>query len=273
MKQKNKKNSTKILSVFLIIVSIIVVIFLSWEIYSRYFKNQDDPNKFVNPTEIATYNTGQNENKPDEKLPSGVVQDVGDNPINFKELKKTNEDLYAWIKIPKTKVDYPIAQSSVNMEEDFYLDKNIYKEYKFAGTIYSQKVNKKDFTDPVTILYGHNMLNGTMFNNLLKFTNVNFFNENKEIYIYTEGHIYTYLIFAATDYSNEHILYKYDFSEENQLNTFVNSIKNSSYNKNIRKDVEFKNDDKILVLSTCSNYDNDVRYLVMGVLINDEITG
>ena len=265
--KKDKKQIYKILYKVLVVISVIVIFFLTWLIYSNYFKNQDNLEEFIAETQIATYNVKQNDDTPDETLPEKVTKKNNDEQINFKELKKTNEDLYGWIKIPNTKIDYPIAQSGKNMEEDFYLNKNIYKEYKFAGTIYSQKVNKKDFSDSITILYGHNMLNGSMFNNLLKYMNRNFFNENKEFYIYTEDNIYTYNVFAATDYDNEHILYKFDFTADKGINDFINSIYNSKYkNKNIRKDITVKNSDKLIVLSTCSNYDNDIRYLLVGVL-------
>ena len=62
---------------------------------------------------------------------------------------------------------------------------NIYGNYEFSGSIFSQRQNSKDFSDPVTVLYGHNMKNGTMFNTLHKFENKDFFKKHSKVYIYT----------------------------------------------------------------------------------------
>ena len=74
----------------------------------------------------------------------------------FKKLKKTNKDIYAWIDVPGTKVNYAVVQSSGKKDDLFYLEHNIYGNYEFSGSIFSQRQNSKNFSDPVTVLYGHN---------------------------------------------------------------------------------------------------------------------
>ena len=114
------------------------------------------------------------------------TEELVENPINFDELSKLNPDLYAWIRIPNTAVDYPVAQSS-NSDDNFYLHHNYLGNYEFAGTIYSQRHNSKDFVERVTVLYGHNMLNGSMFADLHKFSDEEFFEENVLNKIHSEG--------------------------------------------------------------------------------------
>lgn len=269
MKKKNKQ-----LWIAVLIISIIVcavgVVYTTIYFYQSY-ESEKNKEQLASSVTVATYDVNQ-ANTQEVTVPSNVVKPKKDNPIDFDELAKTNSDLYAWIKVPNTQVDYPVAHTSED-DENYYLDHDIYKQYLFAGTIYSQPLNKTDFSDPVTVLYGHNMLNGTMFGDLHKYEDEEFFNKNKYFYIYTKGHILTYEVFAASDFHNKHLLRNYDFSDKQVFNNYVNEVQSvDAYNANIRKGVKITEKDKLLVLSTCSNYDNDSRYLVQGVLVDDEFT-
>ena len=195
-----------------------------------------------------------------------------DNPIHFQELQKKNKDVYAWITIPGTDVDYPVVQASADKDDNFYLDHNIEQEYEFSGMIYSQRLNRKSFNDSVTVLYGHNMLNGSMFATLHRFEDEQFFQKHDTITVYTPGHILTYRIVSAYIYDNRHILNTFDFSQKKDLKAYFNSITNpKSMVKNVRDNLSLSTRDHILTLSTCTSSDSQ-RYLVQGVLSNDTIT-
>lgn len=194
-----------------------------------------------------------------------------ENPIDFATLKATNSDVYAWIRIPGTVIDYPVLQAT-DQDDDFYLNHDLDKKYKFAGSIYSEKKNSKDFSDRNTVLYGHNMLNGTMFQNLHKFRNADFFEENQYIYIYTPGHILTYKIIAAYKYDSRHLLNTFDYSDNTVFKDYLDYIKNPSSMMVNKREAELDLNSKILTLSTCIGDEKDYRYLVQGVLIKDEPT-
>ncbi len=197
-------------------------------------------------------------------------ENLVENPIDFASLKEKNDDVYAWIKIPNTKINYPVVQSKV--DDNFYLHKSIDKKYLFAGMIYSQSCNSLDFFDPVTVLYGHNMNNGTMFQNLHKFQNKEFFDSNELFYVYTEKHIFTYKVISAFKYDNRHIMNSFDFNDKAQLEEFQNTVLNpNSLIKNVRSGIELNEYSKVLILSTCIN-DRRSRYLVCGVMVEDEKT-
>ncbi len=194
------------------------------------------------------------------------------NPKNFKKLHSLNPDLYAWIKIPNTNIDNPVAQSSVD-DDNYYLHHNYLGNYEFAGTIYSQRQNSKYFMDPVTVLYGHNMLDGSMFADLHKFADKDFFDKNEIMYVYTDGYILTYQIFAAYEYDDRHILNSFDFADDAVFEGYLQTCLNPhSSNANIRQGVTLDVEDKILTLSTCTNYNSSLRYLVQGVLIDEQRT-
>lgn len=75
--------------------------------------------------------------------------------------------------MPDTVIDYPVLQPK-NHDDDYYLHHNLQKKYSFAGCIYSRKDNAMDFSDDITVLYGHNMINGSMFAGIKKFSDEDF---------------------------------------------------------------------------------------------------
>ena len=214
---------------------------------------------------------------------TGDFQDhpLAENPIDFMTLQEVNEDAYAWLYIPMGKaewnVDLPILHPRLLDDDNFYLHHNIYRKYEYTGCLYTQKCNNRDFSDPVTVIYGHNMYDDRtdMFSKLTNFQDADFFREHEFFYIYTPGHILTYRIAAAIRFDNRHILNSFDFTDETVFQNWItNYILNPKTTiKNVREDLEITTEDKIVILSTCLGRNmSDYRYLVQGVLISDEPT-
>ena len=195
-----------------------------------------------------------------------------DNPIDFAAKQAENPHIVAWIQIPGTVIDYPIMQSGNDVPENFYLDHAPDRTPDRNGSIYIQQINRADFTHPNTVLYGHNMANGSMFAALRKYRDADFFTENQYIYVYTPGHILTYRIFTAFVYDDRHILNSFNFSNPEEYADFLDqSLNPISMTKQVRKDIPVTTDDRIITLSTCTAYSRE-RYLVEGVLIDDQPT-
>lgn len=204
------------------------------------------------------------------EIPEGILQEAEDNPVDFAQLKEINAELYAWIRIPGTQIDYPIAQRQ-GEDQSFYLHHDMYQNPRFSGCIYSENLNKQDFTDPVTVLYGHNMKNGSMFQNLHQFRKQEFFDEHQYIYIYTPEKTYIYQIFAVYPYDDRHILKSFDFSDEQVLADYLNECQNPhSMEALVRSDVELTTDTPILTLSTCIGGRTEERLLVQAVLLYEK---
>lgn len=187
-------------------------------------------------------------------------------PIDFASLTSKYPDVYAWIQIPGTTIDYPIVQREG--DNSYYLNHTIDGIRKTEGAIFTEDYNSKDFDNPNTIIYGHNMKNGSMFKQLHKFRDRQFFNENREIIIYQANRILTYRIFAAYVYDNRHLMMSFDFDDVNVYQAYINSIfeKKGMYG-NIDDTVPVTADDKIITLSTCTG-DKSKRYLVQAVLLS-----
>ena len=186
-------------------------------------------------------------------------------PVDFKELEEVNPDIYAWITIPGTAIDYPVVQ---NMEDSsFYLTRSAEREESVSGAIFSENLNKTDFSDVHTVLYGHNMKDGSMFADLHKYEDEEFFEDHQEISVYTPDAIRSYRIFAAYVYDDRHLLQSFDCEEPDIFEAYIRSVKEQrSLYAHIDKDVKIEAGDHILTLSTCHSMGNEYRYLVQAVL-------
>lgn len=215
---------------------------------------------------------------PSEIVPPVSTPDISgdevlpDNPIDFAALQEKNPDTVAWIKVPGTVIDYPVMRSGIGREENFYLDHNSEGKSHRAGAIYMQKINAAGFTDPNTVLYGHNMANGSMFSWLHQYKKKAFFDQNRTIVVYTPGHILTYEIYSAFVYDNRHILNSFNFYNKEDYTAFLQQTLNpTSMTKQVREGISVTPNARILTLSTCTGRSTE-RYLVVGVLTNDQRT-
>lgn len=190
-----------------------------------------------------------------------------DIPVDFEKLRKENPDIYAWITIPDTGIDYPILQSA--SDDTYYLNHTVEKKKGLPGSIYSESQNQKDFSDPNTVLYGHNMKNGSMFAGLHKYADKDYMKKHQEIVIYTPEHILKYKIFAAVVYDNRHILNCFDYSKTSGTEEFLQSLKDSRNLLNIYLDTNIGEGDRLLTLSTC-NSNTEQRFIVEAVLTDEQ---
>ena len=189
-------------------------------------------------------------------------------PVDFGELQAINPDVYAWITVPGTKVDYPIAQRAGDRE--FYLHHNINGAYEFAGMIYTEDYNTTDFTDANTVIYGHNMHNDTMLTTLHYFEDRDFFDQHSEVIIYTPDDVLHYTIFAAYAYDSRHLMQSFDFSDPEVFDAYLDQVfairDMTAY---FRDGVTVTAEDKIITLSTCFDGRDDERYLIQAVLTDE----
>ena len=114
------------------------------------------------------------------------------------------------------------------------------------------------------------MKNGSMFAGLHQFEDADFFDKNREVVIYTPEKEYHYTIFASYIYDDRHLLYSFDFSDEDVYGAYLDSIFSMrDLNAHIREDVEVNKEDRIITLVTCMSKQPSKRLLVQAVLNND----
>lgn len=189
-------------------------------------------------------------------------------PIDFDALQKENSEIYAWIQIPDTEIDYPIAQRIG--DDSYYLNHTIDGTEGLPGSIYTETQTSTDFSDFNTVIYGHKMKNGTMFGTLTQYADPDYMASHPQIFIYTPEHIFTYEVFAAVTYDNRHILNSFDFSSQKGRQEYLDSIQSvRNFSTHFRDDLMATTEDRILTLSTCNGND-DQRFLLEAVLKDEQ---
>lgn len=245
----------KTIWIIVLVICLGVVIASAGYFINSYFESKKIENL---RSEVAT-SSGQSAT---DKTDSTVAV-----PVDFDKLKKVNPDIYAWISIPEVNVDYPILQN--DGDNSFYLNHTVNGKQSVYGSIYTEDYNSKDFSDFNTLVYGHNMKNGTMFGSLKKYRDAEFFAKNRFITVYMPGRILKYEIFAAYTWDNKHILLTRNFESEYNRTAYLEEIfAVRDMNSQINKDITVTADDRIITLSTCMN-DKSKRFLVSGVLVYD----
>lgn len=217
----------------------------------------------------------QNPSKEEEEA-DAKENELPANPVDFAPLKVENPDIYAWLTIPNTNINVPILQSTV--DDNYYLDHGRDGKANPYGAVFTQSMNKTDFSDPVTVVYAHDSDKGpsVLFHDLHDFEDADFFKKNADMYIYTPGHILTYKVVAAYEYDDRHIMNSFDFSNPQVLQDYYNSVLNpASLRSNVREGASLDaSSNKIVQLSTCmlDQWHGPNRYIVTGVLVNDQAT-
>lgn len=221
---------------------------------------------------LKTY-VDTNSETPMERTDTQVTEDASiwypELKVDFTGLQSQNPDICAWIYIPGTDVDYPVLKGTDN---SFYLSHDAYGQYSPDGSIFVDAGCGDDFDDFDTIIYGHNMSTGTMFKTLHNYEDDEFWNENRNVYIYLPDRVIRYEVFAAYRTNDRHILTYNDFSDKAVRDNYIQNIKDKNFDEGIVKnDQNIDIDSTLLTLSTCCGMDGK-RWLVQAIKIDENGT-
>lgn len=177
--------------------------------YIKIEKNTEDPERIGHETQEGKTEKNQRETV----------------TVDFHSLKKINSDVVAWLRIPGV-LEYPVVRGQDN---SYYLSHTVQKTYNITGSIFLDYRNEADFSDSKSIIYGHNMKDGSMFHVLRNYRNIEFFQKYREMEVYLpDGRVLNYEITAC---------------EEVTANSDVYQLTQESRECNERNEI---------ILSTCS---------------------
>lgn len=165
--------------------------------------------------------------------------------INWTKLREINPDLIAWIIIPGTDVNYPIVQTTDNAK---YLKTSFDGSKNACGTIFMNTYNRADFSDMNTILYGHNMRNGSMFAVVNKYKNESFMKEHDEIWVLTPFWERKYKVVSAHEAVDGKETYTIEFGPNGYEQFISDQVTRSLYETGNGYDVNMP----VITLSTCT---------------------
>lgn len=177
--------------------------------------------------------------------------------INFKKLHKINPDIIAWIKIPKTTIDYPIVRTKDN---NYYLYHNVKKQKSQYGALFfDQRAYENPLKEKNVIVYGHNFGSYTdiMFSKLNRYLVPKYLEQHKKVCLYTKNGCYEYNVIDAKEVYSTSDAFKMDFLD-GSYDEWLNTI-NKLQNREIKQ---------ILTLATCNN--TGAKRVVVRCYISDE---
>ena len=182
-------------------------------------------------------------------------------PIDFAQLQAQNPDIYAWIQIDGTNINYPVAQSATDNE--YYLNHTIEGQEGYPGSIYTENWNTKEFTDFNTVIYGRDMKDGSMFADLKQYRSEAYFQNHRSIWIYRQGDWQQYVIFSCYTAREEEMgIYQSHFISEEEKQTYLKSVESKSlYTTGSQPEIT----DSLITLSTCLG--KGKRVIVHAVLL------
>lgn len=247
-KRKEQSEGKKFISSIITIICLAVFLYASYGLFDAfidYYKNR----KMLSNLQDIYYNVDTAEDTKDQanSIRSG-----------FDALLKQNENVVGWITVEGTQIDYPILQSDNNID---YLTENFYGDESRAGSVFLDFRNDITSSNLNTVVYGHRMKDGSMFQHLTKFLDRDFFETHRTFEFDTLYNSYEAEVFAVYNTLTDFNYIQTDFSSGEEYKQLLLNIQEKS---KFKSDVDLSEDDQIITLSTC-DYEldqNDGRLVV-----------
>ncbi|MCM1122138.1 MAG: class B sortase [Eubacterium sp.] len=220
---------------------------------------------------------GEQETGEKDRKDSGVRQDgsfagesAADAQVDFALLKEKNPDIFAWLYVPGTAIDCPVMQSE--QSDTFYEDHNAYGEADDAGAAYIELANLTSMCDFNTVLHGKTGADGMgLFADLHRFAEPDFFADHEQVYLYLDGNVLTYEVFAAYERENTSLIRTYDFTYLSGCRQFLNDLYgNRDMGMQLREGWESLNEYNYVITLTTGEEEGATRqFVVVAVLVQD----
>lgn len=258
------KKSIKIALIAVCIIFLMVFAFSAYKIISTlvgYKQAANEYNGLSNQLVTVSTPAPTPEAAPDAPVESAAPLEVFPFKVDYAALKSTSPDSVGWIWSEGTPINYPIVHGDDNV---FYIEHLHNGEFNLNGAIFVDCREKSDFTEKNTIIYGHNMNDGSMFASLRNYRDAAYYPEHPCLYISTPDKYYRVDIVAGLITEPTSYIYAFEFEEEEQFLAYIESAKaDSTFESPVEVDV----DDQIVTLSTCTYEIDDGRYVIIGKLV------
>ncbi len=180
--------------------------------------------------------------------------------LSFEQLREINPEVFGWLTVYGTNIDYPLLQSDNN---DKYVTTDVWGDYALSGALFLDYRNSSSFTDFNSIIYGHHMAESAMFGDIEKFGDKTFFSSHQYGNLYYDGRDYGLVLFAfiETDaYDSQ--LYTAALPPESRQKYLEDLLTAAKFTR----DIEATVDDHIVLLSACSDLFTNGRHVLVGMI-------
>lgn len=189
--------------------------------------------------------------------------------VDFEALRENGPDIIGWLSLPDTAINYPVTQTDNN---EYYLHHLYDGTYNKVGCLFADYENQEDFSDRNTIIYGHNMRDGSMFAALNEYDEQGYYDGHPQMYLVTPDGGYVMEVFSAfeakpAESGSDTSPWRLSWKDDGAYTTWLSEMAGRSV---IETDVTVTSSDKVLTLSTCTP-EGKSRFIVMGKLaaVND----
>ena len=266
LKIKEKKSHLgTIICTLVMVLAIAVCLFAGSNLYNIWAEYKAGTDEYSKIQDMAVTEIQPSaEVRKEVVLPDAEEDQTWDAPIeiDFASLQVVNKDIEGWIYVEAIPtISYPVVQGEDN---DYYLHRTFEKQDNFAGTLFLDYKNTEQFESPNTIIYGHNMKNGSMFGRLKEFRERETYDTSPYIWILTPEGDFKYQIFSAYVAEVDSDTYTLIKGPGKELVDYAERMQ--GYSSIICERTAFESTDKIITLSTCTG-DDSTRYVVQAVRI------
>lgn len=267
--KNNKKKKRRIPVPLLLILLVCLIIFgiSAWQLSSIWMNYRAATSEYDELLQYVLSEVGDAENsaeeEPAEDGDDGDEAEEGETQpevetverVALSKLKELNDDTVAWIEIPGTGISYPVMHTTDN---SYYLNHTFSDAVNSSGSIFEETQNSSDFSDVHTLVYGHNMKNGSMFAKLKNYASASYLVSHPTIYLDLSDGTHAYQIFSVYEAAVDDAAYTIGFAHDDIYAEWLAGIKASSaYDTGVEVTV----DDNVLTLSTCTS-GGQKRYVV-----------
>lgn len=254
----SKKSNNKLKKIVLLLLIVVFVCGIGYTIYYLYnsYKDKKDNTNILNNVIVDD---------------TPVTEEKTEKMLQLEELQKENNEIIGWLEIEDTNINLPVCQTTDN---DFYLTHNYKKEKSKGGSLFLDKNFDLVNGSSNYLIYGHRNTQGLMFEDLLKYSKEDFYNNHKTIKFTTNKDDSVYEImsvfYSRVYYKKEKDVFRYynfvNANNEEEYNDFVNNCKKSSiYDTGVTANYG----DQLLTLSTCEYSQEDGRFVVVAKKVNN----
>ena len=188
-------------------------------------------------------------------------------PIDFESLWNINPDVVGWIQIEGTQIDYPILYDGHSNEK--YLHTDMEGKESVSGAIYLDMDDTPDFTALHNIIYGHHMKNGSMFKDVVKYKNQEFFDNHRDITLYLPDREMKLKAFACIYNEPDGIRRKTKFQSQQEFQDYIKKMTDGSC---VYVEPEYEVE-QLFSLVTCSYEFQNARTILYCYPVPDTLQG
>ena len=267
-KPRRKKKNLRPLLAALLVLFCVLMLFSAWKICSILSGYRSAERRYDDLTDAvvaapAAAEGGSSSFVGEEASASesaDPTQEFSPVEVDFNALRQISGDVIGWLCLPHTPINYPVLQGRDN---EYYLDHFLDGSSAAGGSLFADYLCPSDFSGKNTIIYGHNMRDGSMFALIDDYCLQSFYEEHPVLYLNTPSQNYRLDVFSAFTSDPEGFVYTASFASDEDYAAFLRALEEAS---EISCSAEAGVGDRIVTLSTCTYSGEDVRFVLCAKL-------